>query len=220
MRGLRPGARTLPAPRPILTMHGRGPEPEYDDPFADGLPTLDGARVRLRAARPGDVPDLLAVFGDARALRYWSHGPLPDLAAARTYYDGMVSGLAERRLFQWAVTLPADDRLVGTVTLVNWDRANRRAEIGFIVRPSHQGRGLAADAVRAVLAWAFGPMGLHRVEADVEPPNAASLALLERLGFRREGLFRERWWTRGRWTDSVMLGLLASDVAADPTGAG
>ena len=195
-------------------MHGRGPEPDYPDPFADGLPVLAGRRVRLRPPGPADVPDLLALFGDANALRYWSHGPLPDLAAARVYYDGMVSGLAERRLFQWAVTA-GDDRLVGTVTLVGWDRANRRAEVGFIVLPSRQGRGLATDAVAAVLAWAFGPMGLHRVEADVEPPNAASLRVLDRLGFRREGLFRERWWTRGRWTDSVMLGLLADDFGGD-----
>ena len=205
-------------------MRGRGPDPAPAvDPFADGLPTLDGARVRLRPPRPADVPDLLALFGDAEALRYWSHGPLADLAAAQRYYRGMVAGLDARTLFQWAVTPPGEDRLVGTVTLVDWDRANRRAEIGFILHPSHQGRGLASDAVRAALAWAFGPMGLHRVEADVEPPNAASLRLLERLGFRREGLFRERWWTRGRWTDSVMLGLLADDVpggAAGGTGTG
>ena len=196
-------------------MRGRGPDPVSDaDPFADGLPTLDGARVRLRPPREADVPDLFVVFGDAHALRYWSHGPLADLAAARRYYDGMVSGLADRALFQWAVTLPTEDRLVGTVTLADWDRANRRAEVGFILHPSRQGQGLASDAVRTALAWAFGPMGLHRVEADVEPPNAASLRLLERLGFQREGLFRERWWTRGRWTDSVMLDLLADDLDA------
>lgn len=195
-------------------MRGRGPDLTHDaDPFAGGLPVLDGDRVRLRQPREADVPDLFAVFGDAETLRYWSHGPLADLAAARRYYDGIVSGLADRALFQWAVTA-GDDRLVGTVTLVDWDRANRRAEIGFVLHPSQHGKGLAADAVRTVLAWAFGPMGLHRVEADVEPPNAPSLRLLERVGFQREGLFRERWWTRGRWADSVMLGLLADDFGA------
>ena len=60
-------------------------------------------------------------------------------------------------------------------------------------------------------------MEVHRVEADVEPPNAASLRLLERLEFEREGHFRQRWWTRGRWTDSVMLGLL-TDQLAEPVG--
>ncbi len=192
----------------------RGPDPaRLPDPFADGLPRLDGARVRLRQPTEADVPDLFAIFGDAETLRYWSHGPLADLDAAQRYYDGIVSGLERRALFQWAVTVPAADRLVGTVTLADWDRANQRCEIGFILHPSYWGRGLASDAVRTVLGWAFGPMGLHRVEADVEPPNTASLRLLERLGFQREGYFRERWRTRGVWTDSVMLGLLASDRA-------
>lgn len=195
-------------------MRGRGPDPvDLPDPFSDGLPTLDGDRVRLRQPTEADVPDLFAIFGDAETLRYWSHGPLADLAAARVYYDGIVSGLATRALFQWAITEPDDDRLVGTVTLVDWDRANRRCEIGFILHPSHWGRGLASDAVRTVIRWARGVMELHRVEADVEPPNDASLRLLERLGFQREGHFRERWWTRSQWTDSVMLGLLTDDLA-------
>ena len=193
-------------------MRGRGPDPG-PDPFADGLPTLDGRAVRLRQPRAGDVPDLLALFGDGDALRYWSHGPLADLDAARRYYDGILSGLADRQLFQWAVTVPPDDRLVGTVTLVDWDRAHRRAEIGFILLPSHQGRGLARDAVRTAARWGTGPMGLHRIEADVDPANAGSLRLLEAVGFRREGLFRERWFTFGSWKDSVMLGLLAADLS-------
>lgn len=193
-------------------MRGRSPTtPIENDPFADGLPTLDGERVRLRQPREGDLPDLLAVFGDAETLRYWSHGPLDTLAAARTYFEGIEEGLRDRALFQWAVTEPAADRLVGTVTLVGWDRDHRRAEIGFILHPSRWGRGLASDAVRTALRFGFGPMGLHRVEADVDPENAASLRLLERLGFQCEGTLRQRWFTFGTWKDSVVLGLLAAE---------
>lgn len=194
-------------------MRGRGPAPPDDasDPFADGLPTLSGERVSLRAPRPEDAADVLAVFGDAGHLRYWSHGPLADLAAARTYVEGIESGWRDRSLFQWAVTEPPDDRLVGTVTLVDWDREHRRAEIGFILHPAHTGRGLARDAVRTALRFAVGEMGLWRVEADVDPDNAGSLRLLEGLGFRREGVLRERWFTFGTWKDTVLLGLLASE---------
>ena len=192
-------------------MRGRGPAPPPGpDPFADGLPTLDGDRVRLRAPRASDAADVLAVFGDAGHLRYWSHGPLADLDAARAYVEGIGAGWRERRLFQWAVTA-GDDRLVGTVTFVDWDREHRRAEVGFIVHPAHVGRGLATDAVRTALRFAFGRMDLWRVEADVDPENAGSLRLLERLGFRREGVLRDRWFTFGTWKDTVLLGLLAAD---------
>jgi RimJ/RimL family protein N-acetyltransferase len=183
------------------------------DPFAGGLPALDGTRVRLRAIRPSDDPDLLAVFGDAHHLRYWSHGPLADLDAARQYREGIEAGARDRSLFQWAITEPADDRLVGTTTLCSWDRANRRAEVGFILRPDHAGRGVASDAVRTAIRFGIREMALHRVEADVDPENGASIRLLERLGFQREGYFRERWFTFGSWKDSAMYGLLAADLA-------
>lgn len=184
------------------------------DPFADGLPPLAGARVRLRMPRTVDAPDVLRVFGDAETLRYWSHGPLPDLAAAARYLDGIHAGWAGRSLFQWAVTVPPADTLVGTVTLFGWDRAHRRAEVGFALRRDLHGQGLARDAVEAVLAFAFGTLALHRVEADVDPDNAASLGLLTRLGFRVEGRARERWCTYGTWKDSVLLARLATDPLA------
>ena len=197
-------------------MWSRFSDADAPDPFAGGLPTLRSADggVVLRAPREGDLDAILAVFGDAEHLAYWAHGPLADRAAAETYLAGIRDGCRDRTLFQWAVTEPGHDRLVGTVTLVGWDRPNRRCEIGFILHPDHTGRGLATRAVRTALAFAFGGMGLHRVEADADPDNAASLGLLERLGFQREGHFRERWFTFGSWKDSVMLGLLAADFDA------
>lgn len=191
----------------------RLPESSVPDPFADGLPTLDAERVCLRMPVPADVPDLLCVFGDPEAMRYWSHEPLADLATARRYSDGIETGWRDRELFQRAITVPSDDHLVGTVTVLAWDRAHRRAEIGFMLERGHWGQGLAGEAVRAVLDFTFAAdgMDLHRVEADVDPANEASLALLHRLGFRDEGRLRDRWFTYGRWSDSILLGLLRSD---------
>lgn len=190
-------------------------EPNGPDPFTGGLPTLEGERVCLRMPRSEDAADVLRVFGDPEAMHYWSHGPLPDLDAARRYLDGIDAGCRDRTLFQWAITEPPNDRLVGTVTLYQWDRQCRRAEIGFMLARDRWGKGLATEAVRAVLAFAFDSEGmdLHRVEADVDPANEASLGLLHRVGFLDEGRLRDRWFTYGRWSDSILLGLLRSDYA-------
>ena len=191
--------------------------PSPPDPFGNALPVLETARLRLRAVRrSADVDAILAVFGDPEAMRYWSHGPLPDLAAAHGYVDQMEQGFATRTLFQWVVTHRDADGLVGTVTLCQWDRDNRRAEVGYMLSRDHWGRGYAREAVHAVLRFAFERLDLHRVEADVHPDNSASLRLLERLGFRHEGLLRERWFTYDEWSDSVLLGLLRTDFEASP----
>ena len=183
------------------------------DPFVDGLPTLEAERLRLRQPTEADLPAFLRVFGSREDLSYWSHGPLTNDAAAREYLQGIQGGLADRTFFQWAVADRETDAMVGTCTLGSWDRSNRHADIGFILAREHWGRGLATEAVRRVLAFGFGPMNLHRVEADVHPDNDASLALLHKVGFQQEGYFRERWCTFEEWEDSVMLGLLVTDFA-------
>jgi len=184
------------------------------DLFVNGLPTLESERLRLRHPVPSDADALLDVFSDAKVLRYWSHGPLANLDAARTYLANMETGWREGRSFRWAIANRETDRLIGTATLLSWSQDNRRAEIGFVMHPDYHGRGLATEAVRTMLAFGFGPMNLHRVEADVDPENAGSLRLLERIGFQREGFLRQRWFTFGTWKDTVLLGLLASDFAS------
>jgi RimJ/RimL family protein N-acetyltransferase len=118
-----------------------------DDPFANGLPLLEGDRVRLRAPRATDLSAVLDIFGDRETLAYWSHGPLEDAAAARAYLQRIDDGWRSRELFQWAVAASGSDAMLGTVSLYDWDPAHRRAWVGFILGRRHWGRGLARDAL-------------------------------------------------------------------------
>ncbi len=188
-------------------------------PFGEALPTLDTPRLRLRHPRAGDAEAVFAIFGDPAAMRYWSHEPLADLDAARAYLADIDAGFAKRSLFQWAITEPEEGELGGTVTLTTWDRTNRHAEVGFMLAPSRWGRGYASEAVGVVLGFAFGSMDLHRIEAELDPRGAASERLLQRLGFQREGLLRQRWWLYDEWSDSLLYGLLRSDFERPADGA-
>ena len=177
------------------------------------LPELPGRRVALRPLRPGDVPALFEVFSDPEVMRYWSSAPLGSVADAWKLYEEIGELFDRRELFQWGIARREDDRVVGTVTLFRVEPAHRRGEIGFALGPAHQGRGLAGEAVGLLLDFAFERLGLERIEADVDPRNAPSLRLLERFGFVREGLLRDRY--RADWVgpgvevqDAVLLGLL------------
>ncbi len=77
------------------------------------------------------------------------------------------------------------------------------------------GQGFAQEALHAVLDYAFGPLHLHRVETDIDPRNTASVRVVTRLGFRQEGLLRERWIVDGETSDSLMMGLLAHEWRGD-----
>ena len=177
-------------------------------PGADQLPTLATARLRLRWLTPADVPALFAVFGDPAVCRYWSRPPLADIAAAAALQREIALRFAERSLFQWGIAERATDAVVGTGTLASLSAEHRRAEVGFALARAAWGRGYLAEALPALLAFAFGALALHRVEADVDPRNARSIRVLERAGFRREGLLRERYHLAGEVQDALLYGLL------------
>jgi RimJ/RimL family protein N-acetyltransferase len=178
---------------------------------AEHLPTLEIERLRLRALTPQDVPALFTVFGDPAVCRYWSRPALPDLAAAVALQREIARCFADRSLFQWAIAERASDQVVGTCTLAALSAEHRRAELGFALARSVWGRGYVAEALPVLLRFAFEPLALHRLEADVDPRNAPSIRALERLGFEREGYQRERYFLGGEIQDAVLYGLLRHD---------
>ena len=172
------------------------------------LPRLRGHNVDLRALADSDAPAILATFGDRDVMEFWSSPPLADLAAATALIGDIRTSFMQRRFFQWGIVFRETGDVVGTCTLFNVELEHRRAEIGFALRRAVWGKGLARDAVEALIRFAFMTMELHRLEADTDPRNQRSLKLLERQGFRREGYLRERWHHLGRVDDAISLGLL------------
>lgn len=181
---------------------------------AERLPTLETARLRLRWLEARDVGELFAVFSDREVTRYWSWTAYTERAQAEQLLAQIGECFRSGRLYQWGVARREDDRVIGTCTLAEIDHTHRRAEIGFALARAHWGRGYMVEAAGRLLEFAFGPLGLARVEADVDPRNASSLRLLERLGFVREGLARERWRVGGEVQDGVLYGLLAREWRA------
>lgn len=174
------------------------------------LPTLETERERLRPLVAGDAEELFLAFSDPEAMRFWNTPPHADIARTRAMIASILDAFEDRTVLQWGIERRDDLRLLGTVTLIPAD-AQPRAEIGYILAREHWGQGYAGEAQRRAIAFAFEDLGFHRLEADVHPGNAASVRSLERLGFRREGLLRERWVVNGTPSDSVILGLLAGE---------
>ena len=87
-------------------------------------------------------------------------------------------------------------------------------EIGWSLHPDFEGQGYASESARAMLEYAFGTLGLHRVTAELDPRNTASIALCKRLGMREEAYFREHMWFKGEWGDTGVYAVLASEFSA------
>jgi len=181
---------------------------------AETLPTLETPRLRLRWLRDDDLPSLFAIFGDPEAMRYWSSPAVTSLDEVAATVERIRTSFATREVLQWGFADRTTDEILGTTTLhrINW--THRRAEIGYALNRAHWGKGLASEAVGAAIGFAFETLGLHRIEADTDPRNGRSVGVLEKLGFVREGLLKERYHVGGEVQDALLLGLLRPDWLA------
>lgn len=152
-------------------------------------------------------------------MRYWSRVPMSDASEAAAQIGLNRRGFVERTHLCWGIVQREDDALIGTVTLFAFRIDQARCELGYALGSAHWGRGYAREALEAVLEFAFDALAMNRIEADIDPRNEASIGLVERLGFEREGLLRERWRVGGQVQDSAIYGLLRRDWEARAVGA-
>ncbi|HEX6619570.1 MAG TPA: GNAT family protein, partial [Solirubrobacteraceae bacterium] len=107
------------------------------------------------------------------------------------------------------LAIDLDGTLIGTVNVAVGE--SRQGDLGFMLHPDHQGHGYATEAASAMLEFAFGSYDLHRVSASVEPRNAASARVLERLGMRKEAHLLENDWVKGEWSSEAIYAILARE---------
>ena len=173
-------------------------------------------RLRLDALTSGDAAALYAYRGDPEVARYQGWQPVsPDEAAE--WIEALAAEPAPGHWWQRAIRLRDSGELIGDLGLGLAADEKGGVELGITIAPSHQGRGYAAEALRAALDWAFA-RGANRATASVDPRNTASVALLCSLGMRQEAHFRESYWLRGEWADDLVFALLAREwrTGADP----
>lgn len=179
----------------------------------DRLPTIDAPRVQLRWLTEQDVDALFAVFSDRTMMRYWSRPAMTERAEAEALLNGIHDGFRNKTAFQWGVERKQDRCVLGTCTLFHLDARNGRAELGYCLASQFWSKGYMKEALTASIDFAFGKLRLRRLEADIDPRNSSSERILVKLGFRREGLLRERWSVGGEIQDTAFFGLLATEWA-------
>ena len=172
------------------------------------LPIITTPRVVLRWISEDDIDSLYEIFSNPQVMRYWSTAPLAERAAAAELQREIADGNESEIMFKWGLALRDSNTVIGTTTLFNLNFDNGRAELGYAMGRAHWGKGYMNEALNALVSHAFEVMELRRLEADVDPRNAASIRTLERLGFQREGFLRERWHVNGEIQDALFYGLL------------
>jgi ribosomal-protein-serine acetyltransferase len=177
---------------------------------------LVDASLQLRAWQPRDAADLFeaahsSVASVGRWLP-WCHAGY-GVADANDWIDHCQRGWADNEHFAFAVFDRATGELVGSVGLNQRNRQERSANLGYWVRQSRQGQGIATCAARLVAGFGFGQLALIRIEIVARPENHPSRRTAEKVGARFEAIARHRMWADGRTHDGAVYGLIAADLA-------
>ena len=152
---------------------------------------------------------VLAYQSDVRYLKYspWTHRTAEEV---QDFVRGFIEWQGEqpRTKYQLAVVLRGEGRLIGNCGIRIESAGSRQASIGYEIAPRYWGEGYATEAGRAMVAFGFAELWLHRIWARCVAENVASYRVLEKVGMRREGRLREEEWLRGQWWDALVYGIL------------
>lgn len=175
---------------------------------------LTTERLELRLMTLDDVDDIHAWMGDPEVVRYQLYEPRTREVVAEKVAEYLKGVRLEKHddFVQPAIVL--DGVVIGAIYFKLESVEDESAEIGWVLRREYHGKGYAFEAASAMLEVAFGAMGLHRVFAELDPRNAASVALCTRLGMRHEAHFVENLMFKGAWADTGVYAILDREWAA------
>ena len=166
-------------------------------------------RLVLREFVIDDWPAVLAYQRDPRYLRFYPWTNRTE-AQVRDFVEMFVQQQAERPRckFQFAITFPNDDRVIGNCGIRCKPENDWEADIGYELAPEYWSRGYTTEAALAIVNFGFQMLKLHRISAWCIADNTASARVLEKVGMQLEGRLRENEYFKGRWWDTLLYGLL------------
>ena len=173
--------------------------------------TLRTERLDLRPLRASDTSRVFEIRSSPEVMRYGSSGPWTKVEQAEQWLANNMAAVAAGDYVRLALVPAGQDDIIGTCLLFHFHRESRRAEIGYELHPAHWHQGYMHEALRALIGYGITVLELNRIEADIHPDNLASALTVERQGFKREGLLRERWIVDGSVSDTILYGLLARE---------
>ena len=174
------------------------------------FPALVTERLFLREMTPGDVNALLMLFGNPEVVKFIGMQPIKTIEQANEWLKWMGGFFAAKDGLRWGITLQ-DGTFVGSAGLHRWNKEAQYAQIGCDIAYKFWGNAYGQEAMRAIIEFGWGQMKLNRIEAEIVSGNEGSVHVVEKLGFKKEGLLRQRLLKGGKFYDVLIYSVLRNE---------
>lgn len=185
------------------------PPPVLED---DTFPVLISDRLLLVRLEQKHASDLYRLYSDEETMRYFDCDPHTDIAETLKLIRVFTERWEQYTGIRWAITRAGagQGEVIGSMGFNQFEE-NGTGIVGYDLRRDCWGQGLATEALQTIVRFGFETLRIHRAEAIVDPANRASERVLEKSGFRREGLLRERYFFKGKYQTVTLFARLATD---------
>lgn len=172
------------------------------------FPNLETDRLILRRVDKNDVNEVFALRSDAETMKYVPRPLVTTKDEALDHIALIDSKIESNEGINWAITIKGSPKLIGIIGHYRIKPEHFRSEIGYMLLPEFQGKGIITEAVKAIVQYGFNQMHLHSIEAIIDPENIASGMVLEKNNFIKEAHLKENEFYNGRFLDTVIYSLL------------
>ncbi|WP_406686374.1 GNAT family N-acetyltransferase [Rossellomorea vietnamensis] len=174
-------------------------------------PVFETERLVLRQIAMEDVGFLYELYTSLDVLRYFGMSPIESKDVAISMVENYEKHLESGGPMRWAIVEKESNKMIGTCGFHGISKAYKRCEIGYDLHPGHWGKGIMGEALSPLLHYLFSEKGMIRIGAVIVPYNKASARVVEKLGFKQEGLLREYILQDDQAFDAYMYSLLKKE---------
>lgn len=179
--------------------------------LAERFPVIETERLRLRRITLRDRFDVYEIFSCEETMKYYGIYAIKDIGIIENMILDYEEGYFNDAFIRWGIEIKEDKKVIGTCGFHNWNKKYSKCEVGYELNKAYHRNGYMEEALEGVIQYCFRYMDVNRIEAQTYPENEASFKLLEKLGFKREGLLRETAFFRDKFQDLYMYSLLKSE---------
>ena len=178
----------------------------------DTFPILYTNRLDLIEIKQEHLGDIFQLFSDERVTQYYNIKTLTIENEAQKFIDGFRSRFTEKAGIRWGIALKGQNNIIGTIGFNNFINRHK-ANVGYDLKVDFWNNGYLTEALKAVIGFGFIQLGINRIEAEVMQGNIASEKVLNKIGFKNEGVLRQWMFWNDKHYDMTMFSLLQSDLS-------
>lgn len=176
------------------------------------FPILETTQIILRRVTNGDVNEVFELRSNPEIMKYIPRPLVKTNEEALDHIALIDSKIENNEGINWAITLKGNPKLIGIIGHYRIKPEHFRAEIGYVLLPEYHGKGIITEAIKCAVYYGFNVMGLHSIEAIIDPRNSASEKVLQKNGFKKEAHLLENEFYDGVFLDTVIYSLLKKNV--------